>query len=57
LKNYNLSDQQIEIILNALAQLPYAQVFSTIDTIQIQYSDQVKAQENQNNQDETIIVK
>lgn len=54
MKDYNLSDKQIETILNALAQLPYAQVFDTIDAIQIQYSEQVKAQENQNIQEEQL---
>lgn len=43
MKTYSLSDKQVETILNALAQLPYAHVFDTIDTLQIQFAEQVEA--------------
>ena len=54
MKTYNLTDKQVETTLNALAQLPYAQVFDTIDALQIQFVEQAKAEENQNTQEAII---
>lgn len=42
MKVFNLTDNQVQTIINALAECPYKLVIETMDTIQIQYMEQVK---------------
>ena len=44
--NLELTEQELNIVLNALAQRPFAEVFQVVGKIQAEVQEQLKEKEN-----------